>query len=63
MGISAHTGNEISCYTSLSSILTHKRETGQPISFDNFSVVANGRSELDTFIRERLLIAKKKSLS
>ena len=58
MGISAHTGNETSYSTSLSNILTHKRETGHPISFDNFSVLANGRSESDTLIRERLLIAK-----
>ena len=63
MGISVHTGNETSHSTSLSSNFTHKREAGQAISFDYFSVVANGRSELDTFIRERLLIAKKKSLS
>ena len=54
MGISAHAGNETSHSTFLSSILTHKRETGHPISFDDFSVLASGRSELDTFIRESL---------
>ena len=58
MGILAYTGNEISHPSSLSSILAHKRETGHPISFDDFSVLASGRSELDTLIRESLLIAK-----
>ena len=58
MGISPYTGNEISHPSSLSSILAHKRETGHPISFDDFSVLASGRSELDTLIRESLLIAK-----
>ena len=44
--------------SSLSSILTHKRETGHAISFEDISVLASGRSELDTLIRESLLIAK-----
>ena len=63
MGISAYTRNEISHPSSLSSILAHKRETGHSISFDDFSVLASGRSEFDTLIRESLLIAKNKSLS
>ena len=58
MGISAYTGNEISHPSSLSSILAHKRETGHPISFDYFSVLASGHSELDTLIQESLSIAK-----
>ena len=58
MGISGYTGSEISHPCSLFSILAHKRETGHPISFDDFSVLASGRSELDTLIRESLLIAK-----
>ena len=63
MGISAYTGKEISHPPSLSCILAHKRETGHPISFDDCSILASGRSELDTLIRESLLIAKNKSLS
>ena len=51
-------GNEISHSTSLSSILAHKRETGHRISFDDFSVLASGHSELDTVIQRSLLIAK-----
>ena len=57
MGISAYTGNETSHTTSLSRILTHKRETGHSISFNDFSVL-DSCSELDTLIRESLLIAK-----
>ena len=51
MGIFAHKG-------SLPSVVTHERETGHPIFFDAFSVLASGRSQLDTRIRESLLIAK-----
>ena len=58
VGISARTGNETSHSTSLSSVVTHERETGYPIFFDDFSVLASGRSQLDTRIRESLLIAK-----
>ena len=35
---------------------THKLDTR--LSFDDFSVLASGRSELDTIIRETMLIAK-----
>ena len=58
LGISAYTGNEIPHPSSLSSILAHNRETGHPVSFDDFSILASGRSELDTLIRENLLIQK-----
>ena len=58
LGIWACTGNEFSHPSFLSSILTHKRETGHPISFDDFSVLASGRSELDSLIQESLLIAR-----
>ena len=58
MSISVNTGNETSHSTSLPSIVTHERETGHPIFFDDFSVLASGRSHLDTRIRESLLNAK-----
>ena len=58
IGILAHTSNETSHFTSLPSIVTHERETGHPISFDDFSVLASGRSQLDTLIREHLLMSK-----
>ena len=58
MDISAHTGSETSHSTSLPSIVTHKRESGHPIFLDDFSVLASGRSQLDTLIRESLLMGK-----
>ena len=52
IGILPHTSNDTSYFTTLSSNLTHKRETGQAIFFDNFSVLARNRSELDTLFKK-----------
>ena len=59
MDISAYTGNKISP-TSLCSELTHSKHTGYPISYDDFSILASGTSQLDVLIRESLLISKLK---
>ena len=58
MDISAHTGNATSHSTSLPNIVAHKRESGHPISFDDFSVLTSGHSQFDTLIRKSLLIVK-----
>ena len=59
MAISAHTGNKIS-QTSISSVLTHSKHTGHPISYDDFSVLASGTLQFDVLICESWLISRLK---
>ena len=57
MGISDYTGKAVYPST-LSSVLSHLKQTGHNVSFDNFSVLASGASQLDVLIRESLLISQ-----
>ena len=59
MGISAYTGNKIS-QTSLFSVLMHSKNTGHPILYDDFSILASGTSQFRVLIRESLVISKLK---
>ena len=52
MGISAYTDNEISSPAQLSSILTHNKKTGHPISFEDFAVLSTGFSQLRYFLEK-----------
>ena len=57
MGISAYTRKAVSTST-LSSVLSHQKQTGRNVSLDDFSVLSSGASELNVLIGESLLISK-----
>ena len=60
MGISPFTGKKYS-NPPLTSILSHQRETGHPVTFDNFKVISSCNSESELLLRETLFIRELKA--
>ena len=59
MGISPLTGKKYS-NPPLTSILSHHRDTGHPVSFDDFKIISTCNFEAELLLRETLLIREHK---